>query len=192
MKKQIIILFALILTVNVSAQKSGQDIFWETLSSHCGKSFEGKITSEGKNEGFDGERLVMHLKKCSENELRIPFFVGENRSRTWVLTKQKDGIILKHDHRNEDSSPEELTMYGGKATNLGNSNMQFFPADQETSDMLPRATFNVWWMTVDEKSFSYNLHLINTDRVFTVVFNLTEEVETPGDPWGWEDGLSEK
>lgn len=186
MKKQLLILFALLLTLSVSAQKSGQDIFWDTLISHCGKSFEGKITSEGKNDGFDGERLVMHVKTCSDSELKIPFFVGDDKSRTWVLTKYADGILLKHDHRHPDGSSEELTMYGGKATNLGNKNMQFFPADQETSEMLPRATFNVWWMTVDATSFTYNLHLINTDRVFTVTFDLTKEVESPGDPWGWE------
>ena len=175
-----------LLTLSVSAQQSGQDIFWKTLNSHCGKSFEGKITSEGKNDGFDGKRLVMHVKKCSDKELKIPFFVGDDKSRTWVLTKQEDGILLKHDHRNEDGTHEELTMYGGKATNLGTANMQFFPADQETCNMLPRATFNVWWMTVDETSFSYNLRVINSDRIFTVVFDLTKEVETPGDPWGWE------
>ena len=187
MRKQLLILFTLLLTIGASAQKSGQDIFWDTLSSHCGKSFEGKIPSEGKNDGFDGKRLIMHVKTCSENELKIPFFVGDDKSRTWVLTKQKDGIILKHDHRNEDGTPEDLTMYGGKATNLGNRNMQFFPADQETSDMLPRATFNVWWMTVNETSFSYNLRVINSDRIFTVVFDLTKEVESPGDPWGWSN-----
>ena len=187
MKKQLLILFTLLLTFSVSAQKSAQDIFWGTMCSHVGKSFEGKITSEGKNDGFDGERLIMHVKKCSYNELKIPFFVGENKSRTWILTKQMDGILLKHDHRNADGSHEELTMYGGKATNLGTPNMQFFPADQETSDMLPRATFNVWWMTVNETSFSYNLRIINSDRIFSVVFDLTKEVESPGDPWGWID-----
>ena len=187
MKRHVVVIFALLLTVSISAQKRSQDIFWETLSSHCGKSYEGKITSEGKNEGFDGERLVMHVKKCSDNELKIPFFVGDDKSRTWILTKHEDGTLLKHDHRNEDGTPEELTMYGGKGTNLGNANMQFFPADQETSDMLPRATFNVWWMTVDETSFSYNLRIINSDRIFTVVFDLTKEVESPGDPWGWGD-----
>ena len=41
MKKQVLILMTL-LTLSVSAQKSGQDIFWKTLNSHCGKSFEGK------------------------------------------------------------------------------------------------------------------------------------------------------
>jgi hypothetical protein len=187
MKKQILILYALLVVISASAQKSGQNIFWDTLSSHCGKSFEGTITSEGKNDGFEGKQLVMHVKKCSVNELKIPFFVGEDKSRTWVLTKQEDGILLKHDHRKADGTPEELTMYGGKATNWGTANMQFFPADQETSNMLPRATFNVWWMTVDNTSFSYNLRVVNTERIFTVVFDLTKEVETPEDPWGWEE-----
>lgn len=187
MKKQINIFFALLISMSINAQKSSQDAFWERLSNHCGKSYEGIITSQGKNEGFDGERLIMHIKKCSENELKIPFFVGSDKSRTWILTKQEDGILLKHDHRNKDGSPEELTMYGGKATNFGNANMQFFPANQETSDLLPRASFNVWWMTIDEVSFSYNLRVINSDRIFTVVFDLTKEVVNPGAPWGWED-----
>ena len=187
MKKQLLVILAVLLTISISAQKSPQDIYWETLSSHCGKSYEGKITSEGKNDGFDGQRLVMHVKKCSEGELKIPFFVGENRSRTWVLTKHEDGILLKHDHRNADGTPEEVTMYGGKATNWGTPKMQFFPADQETSSMIPYASFNVWWMTVDETSFSYNLRVVNSERVFTVVFDLTKEVETPEAPWGWED-----
>ena len=186
MKKQLLILFALLLTIGLSAQKNGQDIFWDTLSSHCGKAYEGTISSEGKNDGFDGKQLVMHVKKCSENELKIPFFVGDDKSRTWVLTKHEDGILLNHDHRNPDGSHEDLTMYGGKATNLGSKNMQFFPADQETSNMLPAATFNVWWITVDETTFSYNLHLVSTERVFSVTFDLTKEVETPEDPWGWE------
>lgn len=187
MKKQVLIIFALLLTVGVSAQKSGQDIFWDTLSSHCGKAYEGEITSEGKNEDFEGKRLIMHVKTCTDREIKIPFFVGDDKSRTWILTKYDDGILLKHDHRNPDGTPEEVTMYGGKATNHGSNNMQFFPADQETSSMIPFASFNVWWMTVDKTSFTYNLHLVNTTRVFTVTFNLTKEVETPDDPWGWSN-----
>lgn len=94
---------------------------------------------------------------------------------------------MKHDHRNPDGTPEETTMYGGKATNLGSANIQIFPTDQETSDLIPYATFNVWWMTIDETTFSYNLRIINTDRLLTVEFDLTNVVENPSAPWGWED-----
>ena len=29
----------------------------------------------------------MHVRDCSERELRIPFHVGDDRSRTWVVTR---------------------------------------------------------------------------------------------------------
>lgn len=159
--------------------------FWNNLKSHCGKSFEGKITEGGKEgDGFMGEKLIMHVRSCDENTVRIPFFVGENKSRTWVLTLQNDNrILLKHDHRHEDGTEEEISQYGGLSSNIGLSNLQMFPADAETTSMLPQAATNVWWITLDEKSFSYNLRRIGSDRVFTVIFDLTKEVENPGDPW---------
>jgi hypothetical protein len=46
---------------------------------------------------------------------------------------------------------------------------------------------NVWWITVDDKSFTYNLRRIGTDRVFSVSFDLSEVVENPESPWGWKD-----
>ena len=188
MKKQILILFTLLVVISASAQKNGQDTFWDTLSSHCGKSFEGKITSEGKNDGFEGKQLVMHVKKCSVNELKIPFFVGEDKSRTWVLSLQEDNrILLKHDHRHKDGSEEELTQYGGMSSNTGMPHIQFFPADQHTTNILARAANNVWWFTIDDASITYNLRSIGSDRLFTVKFDLTQEVEAPGAPWGSED-----
>lgn len=167
------------------SQSTAKNDFWNKISAHCGKSFEGKITSPGKNEGFDGKKLVMHVKGCEENVLKIPFMVGDDRSRTWVLTNEADGILLKHDHRLESGVPDSVTQYGGKSTNTGTAKMQFFPADQETCDLLGYACFNVWWITIDEKSFTYNLKRIGSDRLFTVTFDLTKTVENPEDPWGW-------
>ena len=78
----------------------GADHFWQKLKEHCGKTYEGTVTSGATaNDGFSGKRLVMHVLSCSEDQLLIPFNVGENRSRTWILTKVKDRIELKHDHR---------------------------------------------------------------------------------------------
>ncbi|MEO6682137.1 MAG: hypothetical protein ABIN48_04865, partial [Ginsengibacter sp.] len=158
------------------SQSKSQNEFWQKISAHCGKSYEGKITSPGKNEGFDGEKLIMHVKSCSDKILKIPFMVGENRSRTWVLTNEADGIVLKHDHRLESGLEDSVTQYGGKATNGGNPNKQFFPADQQTCDLLDYACFNVWWITIDENTFTYNLRRVGTDRLFTVEFDLTKPV----------------
>lgn len=129
----------------------------------------------------------MHVKSCEENRIRIPFNVGDNRSRTWVLTLENDRILLKHDHRHADGSEDKVTQYGGWTPNAGSDTMQIFPADSFTSENLPHATNNVWWITINENEFTYNLRRIGSERVFTVTFDLTKEVETPLAPWGWRD-----
>ena len=78
-------------------------------------------------------------------------------------------------------------MYGGTAANHGLADLQVFPADPETAELLPLAASNVWWVTLSDTTFSYNLKRIGTDRLFTVEFDLTAPVETPAAPWGWEN-----
>ena len=128
----------------------------------------------------------MHIISCKQSEIKIPFHVGENRSRTWVLTNRANAITLKHEHRHEDGSEDKVTQYGGTSTNSGSANMQIFPADEETVKIIPAAFGNVWWITVDENSFTYNLRRIGTDRLFTVKFDLTKPVDLPPSPWGWK------
>lgn len=187
--KHTILLFLFAFSIQVSAQVvPGSVQFWNTLKSHCGKAYQGEITAGATpGDDFTGKKLVMHVRTCVENTIRIPFFVGEDRSRTWVLTRGEDNLILlKHDHRLEDGSEDEITQYGGRTPNTGLANIQFFPADQETANLISYASNNVWWITVDEKSFTYNLRRIGSDRLFSVKFDLTKEVEAPPAPWGSE------
>ncbi len=165
----------------------GVDQFWKKLKEHCGKTFEGTVTSGATaNDGFSGKRLVMHVLSCSGSQLLIPFNVGENRSRTWILTKVKDRIELKHDHRNEDGTNDAVTMYGGTTTNSGLPGMAVFPADQLTATTIPAAATNVWWITINNTTFTYNLRRIGSDRLFTVTFDITKPIEKPLPSWGWE------
>lgn len=160
--------------------------FWNNLSSHCGKAFQGQLVTDPV-EGFSGKDLVMHVLSCDDNRILVPFNVGENRSRTWIFTRKNNRIELKHDHRMEDGSDDEITMYGGTSTNAGTASMQLFPADQETQDNIPYAFSNVWWVTVNDSVYSYNLRRIGRSSVFTVEFDLTQEVITPEASWGWEN-----
>lgn len=171
-----------------NSTKVPSQAFWDALTAKCGKTYEGHITQGAKiGDGFTGEKLIMYIRKCEENKLYIPFNVGDNLSRTWILHKDKNGHIqLKHDHRHKDGSDDETTMYGGRSTTVGLKNVQVFPADIETQQLIPAAATNVWWMTIDENTFSYNLKRLGTDRVFTVVFDLNKEMPTPPDSWGWE------
>ena len=94
------LLIALIFCSTLSAQPS-QD-FWSSIEKICGKAYEGKVLEAPEDDEFRKLKLVMHVRSCEENEIRIPFFAGEDRSRTWVLTLDNDRIKLKHDHRHED------------------------------------------------------------------------------------------
>lgn len=187
MKKQLVLLFFFVSFTFLAQEKSGAKQFWETLKTHCGNSFEGQITEGPTNDNFRGKRLVMHIRSCNENTIKIPFFVGDDQSRTWVLTLQNDRITLKHDHRHEDGSEDKVTQYGGTTPNSGLPGIQIFPADQQTCDLIAYASNNVWWITVDGTSFTYNLRRIGSDRVFSVNFDLTKTIENPSAPWGWKD-----
>lgn len=63
-------------------------------------------------------------------------------------------------------------------------NIQFYPADKHTANLISYASNNVWWVTIDKTSFTYNLRRIGTYRFFSVKFDLTKEVKTPSAPWG--------
>ena len=94
---------------------------------------------------------------------------------------------LKHEHRHQDGSEDKVSQYGGVTKNSGSPKLQFFPADQETCKMIPAAAANVWWITIDDTSFTYNLRRIGSDRLFTVKFDLTRTEVNPSAPWGWKD-----
>jgi hypothetical protein len=168
---------------------NNQEKFWQSLQQLCGKAYKGTVIAAPANDTvFKDKILVMHVRACEKGRIRIPFFVGENRSRTWVFTKTKVQLLLKHDHRHKDGVPDSITMYGGKTTNSGMANLQLFPADQETTNMLPAAATNVWWVElVPGKYFTYNLRRMGTDRLFSIRFDLSSAIDIPEAPWGWKD-----
>ncbi len=181
--------FALPMALSATALASPVDEYWSNLEQLCGNAYEGELITHPEGEtGFVGHRLVMHVRDCQPERIRIPFVVGDNLSRTWVLTRKDDRIELKHDHRHADGTPEETTMYGGTTTNEGRPNEQYFPAGEQTRGVIEAAFSNVWVMRVHPgEKFTYGLWRLGTPRVFQVDFDLSETVEPPPAPWGWED-----
>lgn len=134
--------------------------FFETLAGMCSQRLQGaSVYPDDPNDAMYGKLLVMTVLKCSDTEIRIPFHVGEDHSRTWVITKTESGLLLKHDHRYPDGTPHSLTNYGGVANDAGTQYRQYFEADQETAEMLPEASTNVWMleMSPEEGRFTYYL-----------------------------------
>ncbi|MBW6492200.1 MAG: hypothetical protein K0B15_13515 [Lentimicrobium sp.] len=163
------------------------NIFWNELKSLQGKTFEGKLVSAPANDDFAGKKLVMHVLYSDDETILIPFNVRDDLSRTWVFKYKQGRIELKHDHRMRNGENDDITMYGGTSTNEGKPGMQVFPADQETVEMIPDAFSNIWWVTIDSTTFTYNLRRVGTDKIFTVAFDLTSEIEKPTPSWGWEN-----
>lgn len=68
----------------------------QRIVAHCGQAFEGRLAANepaDPNDPFVGQRLVMHVRQCSDDELMIPFHVGEDRSRTWIITRTDTGAV---------------------------------------------------------------------------------------------------
>lgn len=181
--------FILHICTTATGQEGIQSQFWQSLQQLCGKAFAGVVVAAPETDTvFAGRALVMHVRACEADRIRILLVVGEDRSRTWILTNSPDAITLKHDHRHEDGSEDTITQYGGTTSNSGSAEFQMFPADQFTAGLLPPAAGNVWWIEVDPGvSFTYNLRRIGTDRYFSMRFDLTQEVLPPAAPWGWKD-----
>ncbi len=172
------------------------DAFLARIAQHCGQAFEGRIVANtpasATPDPFEGKALVMHVRGCGERELQIPFHVGDDHSRTWILTRTDSGLRLKHDHRHEDGSDDAVTMYGGDTASAGTPQRQAFPVDAESVAMFQReglnaSVTNVWAMEIEpDVRFLYELARPGSDRLFRVEFDLTRPVATPPTPWGWQ------
>lgn len=165
--------------------------FLESIAAMCGNAYAGRIAANDPatpNDPFEGQALVMHVRVCEPERVLVPFHVGEDRSRTWVLSLHGDRIRLKHDHRHQDGTEDELTQYGGDSTKPGTANRQEFPVDQFSIDLFTRtnrtvSNTNTWAMEVHPgRMFAYELS--RPGRMFRVEFDLTKTVPAPPTPWG--------
>lgn len=191
----VIALAALAGTSSTAAAGGAQhpaDAFLERIASHCGQAFAGRIVANQPaqpGDPFDGKALVMHVRECDSGEVKVPFHVGDDHSRTWVLTRTDAGLRLKHDHRHEDGTDDAVTMYGGDTAAPGTPIRQEFPVDQYSIDMFVREGLNAslqntWAMEIEPgKRFLYELAR-PSGRLFQVEFDLTKPVATPPTPWG--------
>lgn len=153
------------------------DRFMARLGELCGKRFAGRVvTTDPLDADMAGARLVMIVETCSPQQVKIPFHVGADRSRTWVVSRTEAGLRLKHDHRHADGTEDVLSQYGGDTVRAGTGVRQEFPADAFSKDLFqregnPASVTNVWAMEVTDAMFAYELR--RPERFFRVEFDLT-------------------
>lgn len=134
--------------------------FFAEMSTLCGQTLKGKsVWPDDPSHDFHGADLTATFASCSDTQIRIPFHVNEDRSRTWILTKSDKGLLFKHDHRHDDGSPDSVTNYGGWAHDAGSRFEQSFMADADTGALIPAAVTNVWTFTIDRKAGTLTYYL---------------------------------
>ncbi len=156
-----------------------QDAFLSRLNALCGQRFEGRVVStDAADADFASSRLVMHVRDCALNEVGIPFAVGEDRSRRWIVSRTDEGLWLRHDHRDPEGVIHGYHMYGGDTVEAGTSSRQEFPVNQASIDQFVEggaqvSTTNVWAIEVHPgQMFAYELRR-PSGRFLRVEFDLT-------------------
>ncbi len=182
------------------------DGVFETLRAHCGNAFLGQVTRGAADDPWRDARLVMHVRDCSEGELRIPLAFNDDRSRIWVITRMGDALRLKHDHRHADGSNDAVTWYGGTSTApdgaLGDTEVNF-PVDSESIALFRRegltaSVANIWQLSVAGGMLNYRLMRPKGEasggnsggRDFMVSFDLTMPIDPPPPAWDKPQGTS--
>ena len=177
------------LTLADSSLPDEQQAFWERLQALCGQAFAGQVSDVTAyySEAIVGRELVVHFMDCQSDRIHAPFHVDDNRSRNWVLTRVDGTIRLKHDHRYPDGREEAISQYGGDAPLPGLAHRQIFPADAHTAEILPQRSDNFWFLDfVDEETLHYGVHWPKHGHSIRVEFDLSQPVDAPPRPWGFE------
>lgn len=188
-------LLTLIPVASLASPSASQLAFFDAVSQLCGQSFEGEtVVDNAPPSQFTTSKLVMHVRSCNAVQLEIPFHVGEDASRTWVISKTADGLKLKHDHRHQDGTSDALTMYGGVTLEKGWPQVQSFPADSETKELfvsqgIPQSNGNTWQLYVYPGRFTYRM--VREGREFRVDFDTSKAIATPKPAWGYKTAIAE-
>lgn len=154
---------------------SPAEAFWQQLSLHCGMQYQGVMVSDDEVDAdFASANMLARFEQCSASEIRVPFWVGDDKSRTWVFTRQGETIEFRHEHRHSDGSFDEVTGYGGFGESTGVNGQLDFPADEQTKAVfnatgLTVSLVNVWTVESSAEKFVYQLKRPN--RFFRVEFS---------------------
>jgi hypothetical protein len=163
------------------APTSAADQFFDRFAGLCGKSYVGKLAAGDESDAvFANSAIRAHFRMCTDNEMQISFDVGEDRSRTWIITKVGAGLRLKHRHMLKDGTEDPVSQYGGDTVTLGTNARQEFPADAYSKAMFTRegrtvSNSNIWAFEINPgASFTYELSRPN--RLFRVEFDASKPV----------------
>lgn len=193
-KRQIVLITASLLTFSGHAgeMKTGSEAheaFMQAFEPFCGQAFSAQIIQDNAPSPAWDHPLVVHVRDCEDTVIRMPLHVGEDRSRTWVLTLNPEYIDFQHYHLHEDGSPDAVSPYGGKTQAAGSATAQSFPVDDASKALfiatgLDVSVTNTWAIDFPgEQTMRYQLS--RPGRIFVVEVDLSQPIPLPPPAWGY-------
>lgn len=165
-------------TIGSELDNDQERAFLNNIAQLCGQSFTGResFIAEGR-ESWAHKSFVMHVTVCEDDRVYVPFHLDDDHSRIWMFLVEDGRLRFRHDHRHEDGTPEDITMYGGYSDGLGTSLLQNFPADEYTCELLPTACDAVWrvFLSEDLSAFTYQL-LDQGELLFEGTFDISRPI----------------
>ncbi|HET6565986.1 MAG TPA: hypothetical protein VFG52_11280 [Xanthomonadales bacterium] len=177
-------------TADDEARNSSHQQFMTAFEPYCGQAFAAKVVHDSQPSEAWQKPLVVHIRDCEEGVIRMPLHVGEDRSRTWVLTLHDGFIDFQHIHLHEDGSPDTVSPYGGHTSDAGTATAQSFPADEASKNLflannLDVSVDNTWSISFpDSQTMVYQL--TRPGRLFEVHVDLSQPIPLPPPAWGYQ------
>lgn len=169
---------------DASPARTPHDAFFANLKTLCGQSHDGVMVAGDPvlDKDFAESALRLGPVVCSDDRVAIPFAVGDDQSRTWIVTRTPTGLQLKHRHAHGEVE-DTLSRYGGDTRADGSPTRQDFPADAYSialfqAENRPASVTNVWTIEIEpDQRFSYALR--RPGRHVEVAFALTPPASKP-------------
>ena len=159
--------------------RADQQAFFENLRALCGRTFGGRtILAPVDDRTFEPARLYMIVDACDGDEIRVPFIVGGDDSRTWVFQMREEGLTFFHEHLRPDGTEHEVSGFGGHASEDGSPVFQSFPDFWATAET-PPADHRIWRLRLDA---DHGLFVYYLDRGGQPAYRLVFHLGPPSPP----------
>jgi hypothetical protein len=166
---------------------SPQQAFFDHMASLCGQEFPGRaVIAPESDPTFRPAFLGMRIERCEESEIRIPFLVDGDESRTWILTLDGDDLVFTHEHMLEGDTLSSNSGWGGRAVaGSGTALFQHFPDHRWDPEQVPESRRSHWRMRLDPDHGQFVYYLDRgIEPAYRLVFHLGQDPALQASPSG--------
>jgi hypothetical protein len=155
----------------VETTANPQRAFFDHIAARCGDEYPGRaVIAPETDDTFRPAFLGMRIETCTENQIRIPFIVDDDDSRTWVLTLDGGDLVFTHEHMLEGDTLSANSGWGGRAVaGSGTELFQHFPDHRWDPEHVPEENRSHWRMRLDPDHGQFVYYL---DRGTTPAYRL--------------------